>query len=356
MQTEQPIRVLIAEDDYLVSANIRDAVDLLGYMVVGEARDGNEAVALTCALRPDVVLMDIKMAPLNGIEAARQIQERCPTPVVILTAFHEQDLIAQANGAGVGAYLMKPPNPRELERTIAVAIGRFDDMQKLRRVNAELCEEIAVRKRVEKQLNAVLQEKEVLLREVHHRVKNNLQIMASLLYLQAQQVENEDVRAVLQISRDRIRSMAIVHEELYQAKDLANIEFAHYIRSLSLYLYHAYGINPETIVLRIEAQKTILTVETAVPCALVLNELLSNTLHHAFPNGRAGEIRIEFYEEDRRKWLRFSDNGVGLPEHVDLDQPASLGLSLVLDLVRKQLNGTLEIERRQGVTFIISFP
>jgi two-component sensor histidine kinase len=356
MYAGRPFRVLIAEDEYFVSASIRDALETLGYIVVGEARDGQQAVALTCSLEPDVVVMDIKMTPLNGIEAARQIQERCPTPIVILSAFQDSELIAQANSVGVGAYLIKPPNMRELECTIAVAIARFDDMRQLRQVNAELREEIAVRKRVERQLNTALQEKEVLLKEVHHRVKNNLQIMASLLYLQAQQVENDNVRDVLQVGRDRIRSMAIVHEELYQAKDLANIEFAHYIRSLSQYLYHAYGINPETVVLRIEAQKTILTVETAIPCALVLNELLSNALRHAFPNGRPGEIGIEFYEEDQRKWLRFSDNGVGIPEPVNLAQPSSLGLSLVVDLVQKQLHGTLDIQRSPGAAFIISFP
>lgn len=356
MTNQHPLRVIIADDDYLAIAQIREVVELLGYVVAGVAADGAEAITLTQTHQPDVVLMDIRMSTIDGIEATRKIQEICPTPVVILTAFQDPELVRRANGAGVGAYLVKPPNPRELERTIAVAIARFADMQQLRRLNAELREEIAVRKRVEYQLNQALREKDVLLKEVHHRVKNNLQVITSLLYLQSQEVEHEDIRKFLQVSRDRIRSMAIVHEELYQAKDLANIEFSHYIRSLALYLYHAYAVNPDVIALRIDAQKIVLPVDKAIPCGLVLNEVISNALKYAFPDGRSGDIQIAFYEEHDRKWLRIRDNGIGLPTQVNVEHPTSLGLNLVTDLVRKQLQGTIAVDRTQGTTVTISFP
>jgi AmiR/NasT family two-component response regulator len=134
------IRVLIAEDSYLISEVIKTILGEIGYTVVGEATDGYEAVEMTQSLRPDVVLMDIQMPNMDGLEATRWIHERCPTPVVALTAHETQELVQQASEAGVSAYLVKPPNIQEVERAIIVAMARFDDMMELRRVNAELQE------------------------------------------------------------------------------------------------------------------------------------------------------------------------------------------------------------------------
>jgi AmiR/NasT family two-component response regulator len=134
------IRVLIAEDDFLVSQMIRRLLEKPGYAVVGEAADGAEAIEMTEALQPDVVVMDIKMPNVDGIEAAQYIQERCPTPVVVLTAYETQEQVERASEAGVGAYLVKPPNSRDMERAITIAMARFDDMMELRRLNSELQE------------------------------------------------------------------------------------------------------------------------------------------------------------------------------------------------------------------------
>lgn len=130
--------VLIADDDPLVSEMIRGALEDLGYHIAGEAINGGEAVELTQRLHPDLVLMDIEMPMVNGIEAARQIYQLCPTPVVMLTAYETPALVQQASIAGVGAYLIKPPRPRELERAITVTMARFKDMMALRRLNEEL--------------------------------------------------------------------------------------------------------------------------------------------------------------------------------------------------------------------------
>jgi len=132
------VRVLIAEDNFLVSQMTRETLKRLSYRVIGEAVNGTEAVEMTQRLRPDVVVMDIKMPEMNGIEATRAIQARNPTPVVILTAYETAELVTQASDAGVGAYLIKPPNAREMERAIVIAMARFDDMTELRRLNAEL--------------------------------------------------------------------------------------------------------------------------------------------------------------------------------------------------------------------------
>ncbi len=140
MNNQKNVRVLIAEDDYLVRAMIRGLLEEIGYTVVGEAGDGVEAVEMTQSLRPGVVLMDVEMPDVDGVEAARLIQERCPTPVVILTAYDTPALVERASAAGVGAYLLKPPQAREMERAITVAMARFDDWLELRRLNAELQE------------------------------------------------------------------------------------------------------------------------------------------------------------------------------------------------------------------------
>jgi len=148
MHPPHEIRVLMAEDDYLVGKMIRGMLQKIGYTIVGEATDGAEALSLVQTLRPDVVLMDIKMPDMDGIEATRRIQECCPTPVVVMTAFDRQELVEQATEAGVGAYLVKPPSAPEIERAVTVAMARFRDLQELRRLNAELQKALAEVKRL----------------------------------------------------------------------------------------------------------------------------------------------------------------------------------------------------------------
>ncbi len=143
MAYQNNIRVLIAEDNFLVREMTKGLLKEVGYTVIGEAINGLEAVQMTERLKPDVVLMDIEMSERNGLEAARYIQKHCPTPVVILTAYETSDLVRQASTAGVGAYLVKPPNTREIERAITIAIARFEDMVELRRLNTKLQEALA---------------------------------------------------------------------------------------------------------------------------------------------------------------------------------------------------------------------
>lgn len=138
MNRSKAIRVLIVEDDALVGEVIYALLEQIGYTVIGEASDGGQAVEMTCALRPDLVLMDISMPAMDGIGAARQIQDTCPTPIVVLTAYEMPELVERASEAGVGAYLIKPSNPRDMERAVTIARARFQDLVELRRLNAEL--------------------------------------------------------------------------------------------------------------------------------------------------------------------------------------------------------------------------
>ncbi len=200
-----------------------------------------------------------------------------------------------------------------------------------------------------------LEEKEVLLKEIHHRVKNNLQVISSLLYLQSTNIKDRQTLKMFQDSQSRVRSMALVHERLYQSQDLARINFAEYVRSLANYLFRSYSVNTNVIQLRVNVEDVFLGVDTAIPCGLIINELVSNSLKHAFSDDRAGEVRIELHSDDDSQYiLVVSDNGIGFPQDLDFQDTGSLGLQLVKTLA-DQLEGTVELDRSVGTTFKIAF-
>jgi len=215
--------------------------------------------------------------------------------------------------------------------------------------------DITERKLGEEQLKESLKEKEVLLQEIHHRVKNNMQVISSLLNLQSEYVKDKESLEMFKESRDRIFSMASIHEKLYQSKDLSKIDFDDYIRSLARYLFRIYGIDLRTVRFNVNCSDVFLDINKAVPCGLIVNELLSNALKHAFPEGKKGEITIDFLPDgDNRLTLAVSDNGTGFPEDLDISNAKTLGLHLVRALVT-QLKGTMEIERDGGTVFKVTF-
>lgn len=211
------------------------------------------------------------------------------------------------------------------------------------------------RKRADEEIMASLKEKEVLLQEIHHRVKNNMQIISSLLNLQSSKVKDTEVVGMFQESRDRIRAMALIHEKLYQSKDLAQVNLAQYIESLYLHLYHMYRVDSSAVRFNKHIEDVFLDINTAIPVGLVINELVSNALKHAFPNGSQGEICIELSREMEGKYrLIVKDNGVGLPPGVDIENPDTLGMQLVYDLVA-QIGGNIDIDSSDGAAFQVTF-
>jgi PAS domain S-box-containing protein len=220
---------------------------------------------------------------------------------------------------------------------------------------SEVVADISERKKAERQTKASLSEKEVLLREVHHRVKNNLQVISSLLHLQSAYVQDPDAKRMYKESQSRVRSMALVHSILYESTDLASLDFAAYVRRLSSHLLQSYSVDPGAVTLQVKAQPVHFTIETAVPCGLVVNELVSNALKHAFPAGRRGEIIVDLQENPGGAYtLRVADNGVGFPKDVDFKNSASLGLQLV-NALAEQLNGVLELRTDGGTSFELTF-
>jgi PAS domain S-box-containing protein len=219
----------------------------------------------------------------------------------------------------------------------------------------ELEQEILQRKTAEATITLSLNEKEILLREIHHRVKNNLQIITSLIRLQKQQITDPDTVDILLDSESRIRSMALVHEKLYSSADLASIDFSDYTKTLANSLINAYAADPNRIRLVIDIKDVSLDINRAIPVGLIMNELVANALKHAFPKGQKGEIVITGRRTPAGIVLSVQDNGAGLPDELDWKNTSTLGLHLVITLI-KQVGGSIELNRSGGTTFEMIIP
>jgi len=227
----------------------------------------------------------------------------------------------------------------------------------LRQANQDLQHEIEERRKAEQQLRASLREKTILLQEIHHRVKNNLQVIASLLDMQALSTQDPSVNHLLQDSRNRVRAMALVHERLCTSSDLSCIYMPEYINSLTSYLGRAYSSQAPGVTLNVAVDEVSIDLDLAIPCGLLLSELVSNALKHAFSSTekRDGVIDVELRAgPSGRLTLSVSDNGIGLPPGLRLEAASSLGLQLMSALVH-QVGGVLELDRNHGTAFKITF-
>lgn len=218
-----------------------------------------------------------------------------------------------------------------------------------------MARDITELKQAAEQIKRSLEEKEVLLKEIHHRVKNNMQIIASLLRIQAADIKDEKIQAIFNGIHDRIRSMAVLYEMLYQSKDMAKVDLSEYIRRLTTHLVSMYRAGLGPISLKLDVKDVYLDVKRAIPCGLIITELVSNSLKHAFPDGKKAEIAVEMHPDKGKKYtLVVKDDGVGFPEGADFRNTKSLGMKLVVDLV-KQINGTIDLSRAKGTEFKIVF-
>jgi two-component sensor histidine kinase len=235
------------------------------------------------------------------------------------------------------------------ERNIAGAVTVMHDITRRRRMEDALQTSLH-------ELESALDEKTVLLKEVHHRVKNNLAVICSLLSMKADATEIPDARAALVESQHRVRSIALIHEQLYGTDHLDRIDFAHYAQELVAELNEACGTAQRSISVQVDSEPIELEVNRAVPCALIVNELVTNALKHAFPGERSGEVRITF-RKSAPGWLELAigDNGVGCPEGAGGSSAKSLGLRIV-QILAKQLDGTIRQERGEGTRFVLRFP
>lgn len=214
--------------------------------------------------------------------------------------------------------------------------------------------DVTHQKQVEDALRSSLNEKEILLKEIHHRVKNNMQIISSLINLQSNYATDEATVKMFEDSKNRIRSMALIHEKLYMSDDISMIEFSEYITNLATKLLEFYGLKSSLITLKVKSDNIILGIESAIPCGLIINELVSNSIKYAFPNERKGNITIKMNIEDEYYVLIVEDDGVGFSEGIDFLNPQTLGLQIVHTLTQ-QIGGTIKLENNGFTRFTIRF-
>lgn len=209
-------------------------------------------------------------------------------------------------------------------------------------------------KQMQQQIEQSLKEKEVLLKEIHHRVKNNLQIIISLLNLQSGYIKDEVTLKAVKDGQNRVRSMALVHEKFYQAEELTEIDFGDYVEKLSQFLYQSYGDKTDRIHVKVESDHVALDMDTAMPCGLLVNEIVSNAYKYAFPEAVSGEIKIQLSKVDGKVVMKIADNGIGLPEGFSIENSESLGMQLIQALT-SQVDGELAVSREKGTAFTVSF-
>lgn len=333
-------RILMIDDDpdlrHLTSCLLEEA----GYEVL-EAATGEEGLRLTFEEQPDLVLLDVVLPGMDGLDVCRRIKADASQPVTLVALLSNFQISSenQATGleAGADEYIVRPVDNREFLARVA-ALLRI--------------------KRAEDALLERTREKELLLQEIHHRVKNNLQVISSLLDMQSLVIQDPEASQALQDSRHRVKAMAFVHDRLYQFPDVTSIDVGNYVHTIAEHLFGAYGARAMKVSLDIQTDDIVLDLDSAIPCGLIINELVSNALKHAFPpeNTRAGHIRIGFHSLDHDQLaLSVSDDGAGLPYDLVLDQPPSLGLRLVTMLTR-QLGGKIEMISNTGTAFKIIFP
>ncbi|RME99665.1 MAG: PAS domain S-box protein, partial [Chloroflexi bacterium] len=262
-------------------------------------------------------------------------------------------LLLDAHNQPTGVYIWEGQNPITQQwyinhdRAIQWVDGRM--------VRLQVAIDITQQKQAESQIKASLKEKEVMLQEIHHRVKNNLQIISSLLNLQSAYVNDPQLADIFQDSQHRIRSMALIHEKLYRSKNLAQINFAEYIQDLSASMFSAQSSTAKGVTLECHVLPILLNIDQAVPSGLILNELLSNALKHAFPGGGPGKVTVDLTATNQQIHLAVSDNGIGLPPDFNFDQTDSLGLQLINTLV-DQLDGSIEFNGQNGTRVEVRFP
>jgi len=325
-----------------------------------------------------VLILDIRLPGMTGFELAQMIKERKKTarvPIIFLTAYYNEDQhVLEGYSTGAVDYLHKPVNPVILRSKVAV----FAELHRTQRENATanriLLAEVTDRRRAEDQLrelndtleqrvtertqalNASLQAKEVLLREVHHRVKNNLQIVSSLLNLQSHNLTDPVLLDLFSNTRSRVKAMAAIHEQLYESGDFARIDLGMHLGNLVRMLTCAHAPAGVTVEPVLGLDSVTVDLNAAVPLSLIANELIINALKYAFAERSNGTLTVELRAGGENHEMRISDNGRGFPAGVDPAAGRTLGLHLVHDLSR-QIRGTLRIESNtSGTTVVVRWP
>ncbi|WP_461208312.1 sensor histidine kinase [Desulfocurvus sp. DL9XJH121] len=334
-------RIMVVDDEAVIITQLEELLMGMGYDVVGKASSGDAAVRLAGELKPDAVLMDIVMpGELDGIAACGRIQDDHDIPVILLTAYGDDAHVQRAKAVRPYGYILKPSQNEQIRATLEIVLEK---------------------KAMERTLDGMLtdlrflaKDRELQLKEIHHRIKNNLNMICGLLSLQALHAEGAACVEALQAVRNRVVSIAKIHEKLNASEHLDSVNVADYFQSVVDSLARG-SEPPKGVELAVDCPDLDIEPDKVMPLGLIVTELMSNALKHAYPQGGPGRIRLGFARGAGHYVLELSDDGVGLPPGLDLAQPGSLGLELVGGLV-KQVGGTMDVERTGGTRYTVRIP
>jgi two-component sensor histidine kinase/CheY-like chemotaxis protein len=333
------IHILVIEDN---PADLRLISEMLKGHVnptfsITHAERLNEALVKIKSTAFDIALLDINLPDSSGLTGVEEIFKQAQTlPLVVLTGMDDDNLGLQAIKNHATDYLAK---------------GKIDQTLLVRSIRYAI-----ERKQAEEQLKTSLREKEVLLRELYHRTKNNMEVISSLIHLHILNTTDERVLKPFKEMQGRILAMSLVHEKLYKSQNLSSIDTGDYIGSLANTVLASFGNADKNITLKINADNVPLNIDLAIPCGLIINELMTNALKYAFPNSNSGQISISLHSRpDDEIELVFADNGVGLPDNFNLKQAETLGTKIVFSLATGQLEGKIDLLRNKGTEYRIRF-
>ena len=336
----------------------RDNVELLCQILEDDydvitAYNGPDCIKLAKEQQPDLIILDIFMPEMDGYEVLQRLKEDESTKdicVIFLTArYKDTDRIVRGLELGAFDYITKPIEDEILYTKIRSASQIIMAEKEIKKQRDEL-------EKLSEELMESLSENKLLLREIHHRVKNNMQVISSLLKLQASSIGDERVTDALMECQGRVQTMAFVHEMLYGLDSLAVIDFESYISRLAGNIFQSHSTVGDRVKMKVDAEEIKLEIERATPLGLIVNELLNNSLKYGFPENRSGEIAISLRTvgKDMIEFV-YSDNGIGIPEDLDWRNTDSLGLQLVNMLAEDQLDGTVNLDRGKETRFTIRF-
>ncbi|MEX0772731.1 MAG: histidine kinase dimerization/phosphoacceptor domain -containing protein [Balneolales bacterium] len=323
-----------------------------------------------------VILLDVNMPGMDGFETAQLIRNRPKTkytPIIFITAYDHTDMDVVA-GYSIGAvdFIFSPIKREILKAKIMAFVDLYRKTQQIEYQKTELEElrdhleetvakrtsaleaEIAIRKTAEKKIKDSLVEKEVLLAEIHHRVKNNLAIVSALLRLEMKNIKEKKLQDILDSSMSRIESISMIHEKLYKAESFSHLKFKQYIEDLVDNIFSYHDSNYKNISVDMNIEDILINLNQAIPCALILNELLNNAYKHAFKNKEKGNLSITIAENNNRVTLTVQDDGVGLPPGFAIEKSETLGTQLV-SILTQQLQADLKVNSLNGACFMIDF-
>ena len=358
--------ILTIEDEAAIRKSFVSFLEDYDYETL-EAEDGGEGIEVLKRAQPDLILADLRMPNVDGLQVLDYVGKNYPEiPVIVVSGTGNINDVIEALHLGAWDYILKPVEDLNiLLYAVRRALEKVRLAEENRRYREHLEDQVNQKTRaleqanaklqsINKELRTSLQEKEVLLREVHHRVKNNMQVVMSLMNLQKPIYRDSyDVRLVDK-SIHRIQAMAMAHEQLYRTDDFTQINLEAYLNGMVNEIIRNKTAVGDSFDVRVDAQEIFMGLELAIPIGLIIHELADNAIEHAYPDGEGGEIAISAVHTEGRYTITVADKGIGLPKELDVENTTSLGFMLVQTLT-SQIEGKLEVEHRDGTMVKVEF-